>query len=135
MPHGFPSLRAFRMRSIRNHYVVSWQTRKKREWMSTRKAVPQPGTGEDKERGLTGMERQAIQRSWDFMSRLLPPSGERCGVWGNAPVRGSRVADPRGLLGQRPDPSESVWSTPFRLTSHGYKTAVGTSCLLPSNTR
>lgn len=32
-----------------------------------------------KERGLTVMERQAIQRSWDYMSRLLPPSGERVG--------------------------------------------------------
>lgn len=32
-----------------------------------------------KERGLTGMERQAIQRSWDLMSRLLPSSGALVG--------------------------------------------------------
>ena len=82
--------------------------------MSTRKAVPQPGTGEDKERGLTGMERQAIQRSRDLMSRLLPPSGERCGVWGNAPDRGSRVADPREVSGQRPDIQPRA-SDPYKL--------------------
>lgn len=75
--------------------------------MSTRKAVPQPGTGEDKERGLTGMERQAIQRSWDYMSRLLPPSGERVGS-GATPRKWVKGQVPCGLLGQRPDPSASL---------------------------
>lgn len=32
-----------------------------------------------KERGLTEMERQAIQRSWDLMSRLLPSAGDAVG--------------------------------------------------------
>lgn len=76
--------------------------------MSTRKAVPERPVGsEDKERGLTVMERQAIQRSWDLMSRLLPSAGDAVGS-GATPRKWVKGQVPCGLLGQRPDPSESL---------------------------
>lgn len=58
--------------------------------MSTRKAVPERPVGsEDKERGLTVMERQAIQRSWDLMSRLLPSAGDAVGSGATPRNRGA----------------------------------------------
>lgn len=50
------------------------------------------------------------------MSRLLPPSGERVGS-GATPRKWVKGQVPCGLLGQRPDPSESL---PGVGSTHGF---------------